>query len=72
MSRDIQVTQEEIARARNGIIMQFKATVDTTGFDSFADAMDKLNLWAIVDHQAEVIAYAYADNRRLTNIIHSM
>jgi hypothetical protein len=71
MSRDIQITTEEFRSIRNGIITQFKATVDTSGFDSFADAMDKLNLWAVVDHQAEVIAYAYADNRRLSNIIHS-
>lgn len=53
----IQVKPEAVSIARRGILMQMQANsnmVET--FGSMAQALETLNMWDFVNHQAEVVA----------------
>ncbi len=45
--------------------MQLASSMDISDYDSFADAMNELNLWEFVDHQASVLAQERANLRNL-------
>ena len=69
---DVVATEEQIKNARRGILMQLEATGLAENFDSFADAMDKLNLWEFVDNQARVTAQLTAFDVRNNAIINKL
>ena len=69
---DVVATEEQVKNARRGILMQLEATGLAENFDSFADAMDKLNLWEFVDNQARVTAQLTAFDVRNNAIINKL
>lgn len=69
---DVVATEEQVKNARRGILMQLEATGIAENFDSFADAMDKLNLWEFVDNQARVTAQLTAFDVRNNAIINKL
>ena len=69
---DVVATEEQIKNARRGILMQLEATGLAENFDSFADAMDKLNLREFVDNQARVTAQLTAFDVRNNAIINKL
>lgn len=70
MGTDITVTTTEVNQCLRGILMHLQSTGIAKDFDSFSDAMEKLDLWDFVFNQAAVSAYLHADNRRLNYIVH--
>jgi len=69
MSDDIKPCRNDYRIALSGVINHLKLTGIANGFDSFADAMYKLDMWDFVFNQADVMAYKEASIRRLYNIL---
>ena len=72
MGTDVKATREEVGAQVRGMIMHLKMSGIAKNHNSFAEAMDDLNMWGFVFDQAEVVATAYAFNRRLYNLIHDV
>ena len=71
MSNDITVTDSEINRALQGILMHLKVSGLADKYNSFAEAMEELRMWDFAFNQAEVTAYLHAGTRRLDSLIHN-
>ncbi len=71
MSNDITITTQQFNDSLNGVITQLKASGIAKNHDSFAHAMEDLNMWDYVNNQANVDAYANAYNTKLYSIIHN-
>ena len=69
---DVIATEEQVRLARQAILMQLEATGIAKNFDSFADALDKLNLWEFVENQARVTAQLTAFSVRDNAIINKL
>lgn len=52
----INVTEEAIAVAKRGIMIQLGASDLALEFDSLEDAIEHHNMWGFIDNQAKVIA----------------
>ena len=55
----ITVTQEQIDRARRGVLTQLSASGIADNYASLSDAIEALNMWDFVDNEASVIAHLH-------------
>lgn len=69
---DVIATDKQVALARQSIMMQLGATGIANGFDSLADALDKLDMWDFIENQARVKAQMTAFDVRNTAIINKL
>jgi len=69
---DVIATDEQVQMARNGILTQLGGTGIADGFDSLADALDKLGMWDFVENEARVIAQLHAFSTRDNAIINKL
>ena len=70
MSDDIKPCRNDYRIALAGILDRLRLTGIADGYDSFADAMLKLDMWDFVFNQVDVMAYKEASIRRVYNILH--
>ena len=63
---DVIATDEQVRICRQAILTQLGATNIADGFDSLADALDKLGMWEFIELQARAtaqhIAFSVRDN----------
>jgi len=69
---DVIATKAQVETARRGILTQLGDTSIADGFDSLADALDKLNMWGFVENEARVVAQLHAFSVRDNAIIHEL
>ena len=70
MGQNTIATRAEIDEQVRGMIMQLQCTGFSKNYPSFAEAMEQTDMWTYIYHQAEVLATAYAANRKLDTILH--
>jgi len=68
----ITVTNREINRHLNSVLIQLKASGIAKDFDSLADAIDKLDMWDFLFNQAEVVACLHAFSVRDQQLINKL
>ena len=63
---DVIATEEQVNMARRAVLTQLGGSGIANGFESLADALDKLDMWDFVEKQARVTAqyqaFAVRDN----------
>ena len=69
---DVIATEQQVQLARASILSQLGASGIADGFDSLADALDKMNMWDFVENQARVTAQHVAFAVRDTAIINKL
>lgn len=69
---DVIATEQQVHLARMAVLSQLGASGIADGYDSLADALNKMNMWDFVNNQAQVTAQHVAFAARDTAIINKL